>query len=84
MKKKIHFGKKTMKSLELQITSILTSLNRSEVRIDRIKPVRHDIGNFVFEQYENLRSKVQEQGRYVLLCHLNTPSRYPFFKSFNL
>jgi hypothetical protein len=41
-------GRKTIISLELQISSILASVNRSQARIDRIKPVRYDIGNFIF------------------------------------
>lgn len=65
MKKKIHFGKKTMKSLELQITSILTSINRSEVRIDRIKPVRHDIGNFVFVTYHTVAEPEVQRSRFL-------------------
>jgi hypothetical protein len=64
MKKKIHFGKKTMKSLELQITSILASLNRSEVRIDRIKPIRHDIGNFVCVTYHTVAEPEVQRSRY--------------------
>ncbi|MDP3849511.1 MAG: hypothetical protein Q8Q59_03335 [Luteolibacter sp.] len=54
MKKKIHLGKKTLMSLEIQITTILTSLNRTEVRIDKLKPVRHNTGNFVLVTYHTV------------------------------
>ena len=53
-----------MISLELQISSILTTLNRSEINIDRIKPVRHDIGNFVFVTYHTVAEPEVQRSRF--------------------
>ncbi len=64
MKKKINLGKKTLMSLEIQITTILTSLNRTEVRIDRMKPVRHNTGNFVFVDYHTTAEPEVPRSRY--------------------
>lgn len=65
MKKKIHLGKKTLMSLELQITTILTSLNRTEVRIDRMKPVRHNTGNFVYVTYHTVAEPEVQRSRFL-------------------
>ena len=54
MKKKINWGKKTLMSLEFQITAILATLNRAEVRIEKMKPVRHNTGHFIFVTYHKV------------------------------
>jgi hypothetical protein len=64
MKKKIHLGKKTLMSLEFQITSILTSLTRTEVSIDRMKPVRLDTGYFIHVRYHTLAEPEIQRSRY--------------------
>lgn len=64
MKKKIHLGKKTLMSLELQITTILTSLIRTEVRIDKMEPVRHNTGNFVIVTYHSIIEPELPRSRY--------------------
>jgi hypothetical protein len=64
MKKKIHFGKKTLMSLEFQITTILTHLNRTDVQIDKMKPVRHNTGNFVIVTYHTIPEPKVPRSRY--------------------
>lgn len=64
MKKKIHLGKKTMMSLEFQITTILASLSKTEVRIDKLKPVRHNTGNFIIATYHTITEPEVPRSRY--------------------
>jgi hypothetical protein len=63
MKKKIHLGKKTLVSLEVQITTILTVLDRTDVIIDKMKPVRHNTGNFVLVTYHTLAEPEDPRSR---------------------
>lgn len=64
MKKKIHLGKKTLMSLELQITTILASQHRAEVRIDKMNPVRHNTGNFIIVTYHTIGEPEVPRSRY--------------------
>lgn len=64
MKKKIHLGKKTLMSLELQITSILTSLSRTEARVRKMQPVRCHAGNYIHVTYHTVAEPEVPRSRY--------------------
>lgn len=64
MKKKINLGKMTLRSIEIQITTILTTLNRTDVIIDRMKPVRYDTGNFILVTYHTVADPEVQRSRY--------------------
>lgn len=51
-------------SLELQITTILASLNQTEVRIDELKPMRHNSGNFILVKYHTTAEPEVPRSRY--------------------
>ena len=57
-------GKKTLVSLEVQITTILTVLDRTDVIIDKMKPVRHNTGNFVLVLYHTRAKPEDPRSRY--------------------
>ena len=64
MKKKIQFGRKTLMSLELQISSILTSLNRTEARVRKLQPVRCHAGNYIHVTYHTIAKPEVLRSRY--------------------
>lgn len=52
MKKiKLSLGRKTLRSIEFQVTTILQSLHVGAIEIRKIRPHRTDIGNYVWITY---------------------------------
>ncbi len=49
--KKLIFGKKTLRSIHLQVETILKPTEGGDVEILRVTPQRTDTGNFLFVQY---------------------------------
>ena len=48
---KLTLGKKTIRSIELQVTTILQSLHRGAIEITKTRPHRTNIGNFAWITY---------------------------------
>lgn len=51
MKTKLSLGKKTLRSIEFQVTTILQTLHDGAIEISKIRPHRTDIGNHVWITY---------------------------------
>lgn len=64
MKKKIHLGKKTLMSIEIQIASILTSLSRMEAHVRKLQPVRCHAGNYIHVTYHTIAEPEVPLSRY--------------------
>lgn len=52
--KKLTLGKKTLLSINGQIVTILESIHGGRVKLNKIKPQRTDIGNFVRAYFNTL------------------------------
>ena len=85
MKTKLHLGKPTLKSIEIQILAILEPLFEGGIEILKIQPKRTDTGNMVLVGFRALnepevrRSRIFGMQRYHDCCDiwLETPSTLP-------
>jgi len=57
MKIKLSLGKKTIRSIEFQVTTILSNLHDGTIEIRNIRPHRTDIGNYVWITYRTSRDQ---------------------------
>lgn len=52
--KKLTLGKKTLRSLHLQLETILRSIHGGEIEIVKVKPQRTGTGNFILAKYRTM------------------------------
>ncbi len=55
MKKKITLGKPTLRSVEIQIASILQHLFKGDIDIKKIQPIRTNTGNVLSAHFETAK-----------------------------
>lgn len=61
--KKLTLGKRTIQSLELQITTILSSMHGGDIAIRKIIPQRTDTGNHVCVKFNTPAEPLQTRSR---------------------
>lgn len=89
MKKKLHLGKPTLRSIEIQILAILQTLYRGKLEISKITPKRTNTGIFLWVKF-NTNEPADPQSRIFAMqrvgecCDvwLETPAS-PHFKTSN-
>jgi hypothetical protein len=64
MKRKLNLGKKTMSSVEIQVTSILQSIHKVEVSVESIAPVRYDHGVYFRVLYHTVNEAEIQRSQY--------------------
>ena len=64
MKRKINLGKKTMSSVEIQVTSILETIHKSDITLESIEPVRYVQGVFFRVHYHTTHEPENQRCQY--------------------
>ena len=64
MKRKLNLGKKTMISVEIQVTSILQSNHKADVSVESIEPLRYDHGIYFRVFYHIVNDSENQRSQY--------------------